>query len=615
MTKTLKLAAVALNTRVGDMAYNVAKGKAAYTDAVAKGAEFVMFSELFISGYPPKDNLRRTDFIRTCMRAAEELAAHVGDIPLGFGTPWLAETFGAYGQKATNRYVVAQNGRIVFSTDKRFPAQGGVFDEWRVHVPGDPKVFAYEGWRIGFPICEDIWHDEVVDALAPLVDVFLVPNGSPTYVGKPAVRHRIVANHVRRTDKPMLYLNQVGGQDEHVFDGGAFFGRPGSWSTTPMIEVFSPYWEEHCGMVTLRQQVDRNMFTMQDGEEPVCMPDDMDFMRDGLVLSLRDYLLKTQGHLKVTIGISGGVDSAVVLGLAVLACGKENVTAISLPSKHNTGTTKGFAQQVCDNFGVPLKWWPLADGVDWYMKEFNTTFDMPLKAAGNTAYENLQSRTRGTILMALSNRLGGMLLSTGNKSEVAEGYATLYGDMNGGFNPLKTVYKTQVYRLGFAINTKMGFEAIPAALIWQAPSAELDDDQFDENTLPPYPVLDAILMAFMDEERDVEEIVEWFSQVRLGAPFVVMQHGDTLTSGWDLSPRSFDMREKPPMQQWVKATHQIDRDCYDVIYLISLELVKAVVQRYMLNRFKRYQACPGTTITKASFDDGEKFPIANGWRG
>jgi NAD+ synthase len=559
----------------------------------------VLAPELALSGYPPKDYLLHTAFIAACMEEANTLAAEVGDVPLAFGTPWKASKPGDYGQKSHNSYVVAQQGKMVFRTDKIYPAQGSVFDEWRVHVPGKSQLWTYQGLTIGFPICEDIWHNTVVDSLVERgANLLLVPNGSPTYMGKPTLRHMVVGAHVKRTSVPMLYYNHVGGQDEHAFDGGAFFANPQGETT-----VFAPYWHEHVALVNVVKNSQKIEFKLVQGCEAVNIPDNVEYMLGGIVLATRDYLLKTQGHLKVVIGVSGGVDSAVVLGIAKLACGAENVTAVSMPSKHNTATTQGFAQQVCDNMGIHLHWWPIGDAVDALVKGYAQTFGHALKMPANAAYENAQSRERGQILMAIANREGAMLLSTGNKSEMAMGYATLYGDMNGGFNPLKTVYKTQVYQLGEELNAVFGFEALPQTLIYQKPSAELDDNQFDENSLPPYPVLDYVLAQFLDEKLDVAQIMALADSNGLKMCFVPPDNIG--------AKQRAELDKKPPFQRWWFTSFDRFGDG-PYVYHITADCVHAIAKQLLSMRFKRYQAPPCVTMTPGSLDDGEKYPIAGG---
>ncbi|NBX86878.1 MAG: NAD(+) synthase [Proteobacteria bacterium] len=600
----LTIAILQLNLKVGSVGANRAKLLAGYRQAVAKDATLVVAPELVTSGYPPKDNLLHAAFVAACEDATKALAADVGDVPLAFGTPLFAAKRGEYGQLATNSYVVAQRGQIIFRTDKRYPAQGGVFDEWRVHVPGNPQVWNYQGLRFGFPICEDIWHDSVVaDLAAAGVDVLLVPNGSPTYVGKPQVRQKIVRKHVTKTGKPMLYFNHVGGQDEHVFDGGAFYVNPAETQAT----TCTPYWQESIGLVDVHTTPQGCVLRAQ---TTYPIPNDEDFILDALVLGTRDYLLKSSSLRKVVIGISGGVDSAVVLALAKLVMESaglnpaENIITVSMPSKHNSSVTKGFASQICQNLGIPLHWWPVEDAVSKLREAFKKLFGENLKSKGNTADENTQSRERGQVLMAISNRFNALLLSTGNKSEMAMGYATLYGDMNGGFNPLKTLYKTQVYRLGHTINRRLGFEAIPVALIHQKPSAELDDNQFDENSLPPYAVLDAILAQFMDERRDVAQIMRLGRLDGINIVFVANSQLD--------AQRRQELANKPAFQRWWMASYDRYADDSSAIYYVTQDCVLAVAQQLLRMRFKRYQACPGVTITPSSFDDGERYPIANG---
>jgi NAD+ synthase len=603
---TFNIAVLQYNFSVGEISGNARILLQAYREAVGRGATLVLAPELALSGYPPKDFLLHKAFIAACMEAVHQVATEVGEVPLAFGTPWEALKRGDYGQKSHNSYVVAQRGKLVFRTDKTYPAQGGVFDEWRVHLPGKAKLWSYKGLKIGFPICEDIWHDKVVDRLVKRgATMLLVPNGSPTYVGKPKVRHQLVERHTARTNVPMLYFNHVGGQDEHAFDGGAFFANP----EQPAI-VFAPYWQEQLAMVAVVRNGQKPEFQLVKGQSAVQTPMDIDYMLDGIVLTTRDYLLKSSSIRKVVVGVSGGVDSAVVLGLAVLVMKSaglnpaDHIIAVSMPSKHNTSTTQSYAQQVCDNLGVKLHWWPIQSAIESLTSTYESVFGHALKQPGNAAYENTQSRERGQILMVIANRQHAMLLSTGNKSEMAMGYATLYGDMNGGFNPLKTVYKMDVYRLGHAINAKLGDEAIPHALIHQKPSAELDDNQFDENSLPPYPVLDAILTRLMDERLDVAELMALEDRDGLQVRFVP-------AASIDKRQRQI-LDQKPPFQRWW--TTSFDRYGSDgpLVYYITQDCVLAVAQKLRSMRFKRYQAPPGVTVTASSFDDGEKYPIAGG---
>lgn len=601
---SLKIAVLQLNLRVGDLNGNMHDTATGYHAAVAAKATFVMAPELTLTGYPPKDNLLYQAFLEATKVAEDELVAQVGDIPLAFGTLRPASPLGDYGQRSHNAYVVAQNGKIIFETTKRFLAQGGVFDEWRVHKPGSPKLFVWQGLRIGMPVCEDIWHqgaegDVVTELVAQGAEVLLVPNGSPTFIGKPAVRHALVQKHVQAHNVPMLYLNHVGGQDEHVFDGGAFFCNAGE-----QVQTFAPYWQEGTYFTTLTKSQKGWRFVSDTKHDA---GDATRYLRDGIVVGTRDYLLKSSSLRKVVIGISGGVDSAVVLAIAVLVMRSlglnpaKHIIAVSMPSKHNGAATKGFAQQLCDNLGIPLHWWPIEPAVNWFTKGMVRLQKLlKLEASGTTAIENLQSRIRGVILMFISNLYNAMVLSTGNKSEMAMGYATLYGDMNGGFNPLKTTYKTQVYRLGYALNESLaalgyGDEAIPSRLIHQRPSAELADNQFDDNSLPPYPVLDAILQCFLDKRMSVAEIVN---------------SGAVVVGDWQeviFTPHTMNSA-KPAMQHWKHSER--GRDDPET-WTVSPECVLAVIELVLRMRFKRYQACPGVTITQGSFDDGERFPIAN----
>jgi len=614
-----KIAVLQLNLRVGDVDGNVAKLLAGYRRAVADGATLVVAPELAISGYPPKDNLLRRAFIEACRAAALRLAAEVGEVPLAYGTPWPAEMPGDYGQLATNTYVVARGGRIEFSSHKRYPAQGGVFDEWRVHVPGEPAVYEWGGVRYGFPICEDIWHDDVVDDLVDMgAEVFIVPNGSPGYIGKPQVRHKLVQRHVLRTGKPMLYLNHVGGQDEHGFEGGAFYlntGHATQWSR-PKVDatVFAPYWQEAVACVRLERRGKRLHFALPEDAKRYANPTDDAYALDMVVMTTRDYLLKSVGEGvrmgKVVIGISGGVDSAVVLALAVMMMRSagvnpaEHIIAVSLPSRHNSNLTKGYAQEVCDNLGIPLKWWPIEDAVAAFRKTFADVFG---DALTGVADENTQSRERGQVLMAIANQFNAMVHSTGNKSEMLMGYATLYGDMNGGFGPLKTLYKTQVFPLARTLNARLGFDAISEGLITQPPSAELAEGQRDDNSLPPYAVLDPILKLFVDEQKDVAEIMALGQRNDLRVAFVPASR---------LTPaQREELGAKKPMQRFWSTPYDRYDDDSPLCYQITEDCVEAVARQVMLMRYKRYQAPPGASVTPGSLDAGEDYPLANatGW--
>ncbi len=592
----LKIAVLQRNFTVGDVYGNARKLLEGYTQAVEEGATLVVAPEHALCGYPPKDNLKHDAFLRENDDAAAWLAARVGNIPLAFGMPRKAPVAGDYDQKSFNSYVVAQSGKLVFSTNKVYLAQGGVFNEYRVHKPGKFKIWTYLGLRIGFPICEDIWHDKVVNQMHRKgVDVFIVPNGSPTYVDKPAVRQERVRKHVLRTGIPMLYFNHVGGQDEHAFDGGAFFVNQDDADPT----TFLPYWEEGTGIVHLNRTASSCHFALPSGAGTYSVSNPIRFMLDAAVMTTRDYIHKSSSIRKVVVAVSGGIDSAVVLAKAIMAVGRENVIAISLPTMHNTATTKGFAQQLCDNLGIHLHWWNIGDNIAELKAQYETVFGHPLKVPGDTAYENTQSRERGQIVMAIANRQHAMLLSTGNKSEMAMGYATLYGDMNGGFNGLKTIYKTSVYQMAYAINEALGHEAIPVALITQRPSAELDDNQFDENSLPAYPVLDAILTRFIDEGMDPADII------RYGLPTLRRLYGSAADSSFIIMNMQSN---KPPMQQWVNVN---DDNWPNDTYIVSPECVVATVRRYLVFRFKRYQGPPGVTVTRGSLDSGEDYPLAN----
>ncbi|KQX34300.1 NAD synthetase [Devosia sp. Root436] len=550
VTDRLRIALAQLNPKVGDIAGNLALARTALSDAVAAKADILMLSELFLTGYFPDDLLFKPKFVADAMQAARDLVADTSgtDVVLVLPTVWLEKT-GLH-----NAVLVAENGRIIAVRLKRELPNSDVFYEKRYFTSGPlTEPVTIKGVPIGIPICEDIWHPSVCEHLAMRgAEIMLCPNGSPYWTDKQHVRKDLVRARVAEDDVPMLYLNQVGGQDELVFDGASFGMEPGnrlvfqgkSFQTDFIVSDWvrgESGWTCASGAVT-------ELTTTDEAPWLAC------------VLGLRDYVHKN-GFKQVVLGLSGGIDSAVVAAMAVDAFGPANVHCIMLPYRYTSEASLKDARDCAERLGVRYDIVSIGNPVDDALAELAPIFDN--RPAG-LAEENIQSRMRGVVLMAVSNKLGSMLLTTGNKSEMGVGYATIYGDMNGGYNPLKDMFKMEVYRLADWRNRHVpgdclgpSGEIIPAAIIAKAPSAELRPDQTDQDSLPPYPVLDAILKGIVEDELSIAEIV---------------------AQGYD----------QP--------------------------LVERIERLLNIAEYKRRQAAPGPKLTVKAFGLGRRYPITNGYK-
>jgi NAD+ synthase len=547
----LRIAVGQLNPTVGDVAGNLAIARKARAEAASQGAQLLLLTELFMSGYQPEDLVLKPAFIRACRQAIDNLAADTADggpgVILGF--PRQDET-GRY-----NSVAVVDGGKVIAVRDKVDLPNYGEFDEKRVFNQGAmPGPVNFRGVRLGIPICEDIWGDlGVCETLAESgAEILLSPNGSPYYRGKLDIRHQVALRQVIETDLPLIFAAQLGGQDELVFDGGSFainadrtLGfQMGQFATALTTTTWKR--EEHRWRC-----IDGPMAQIPDFEEA-------DYR--ACVLGLRDYVNKN-GFRDVVLGLSGGIDSALCAAIAVDALGSDRVHAVMLPYRYTSeGSLKDAADCAralgCRYDIVPIE--PVVTGFDSALAELFKGTDR------GVTEENLQSRARGTILMAISNKFGSMVVTTGNKSEMSVGYATLYGDMNGGFNPIKDLYKMQVYALARWRNAHLppdalgpSGEVIPHDIIDKAPSAELRPDQTDQDSLPPYPVLDDILECLVEKEMAVEEIVA----------------------------RGHD----------VETIHRIEHLLY-------------------LAEYKRRQSAPGVKITGKNFGRDRRYPITNRFR-
>ncbi len=549
MTTSLKIALAQLNPVVGDVAGNLAKARKARADAAAQGADIVLFSELFMVGYPPEDLVLKPALQDDARAAVEALAKETSTGPaVLIGTPWVEKG------KLYNALACLDGGAIKAMRYKVDLPNYGVFDEKRVFTPGPmPGPVELRGVRIGVPICEDIWGTDVVECIAETGGEFLlVPNGSPYDSAKDEVRLNIAVSRVVESGLALAYLNQIGGQDELVFDGASFVMNPNR-----SIAVQLPAWEEALVVTNWRR----------DGQRWICDPGPkapvatgLDAVYRAMMLGLGDYVNKNR-FPGVVIGLSGGIDSALTAAVAVDALGPDRVRCVMMPSRYTAKDSLEDAAEVARLLGVHLDNIPIEDAV----KSFGGMLS-PMFAGKkpDTTEENIQSRIRGVILMAISNKFGPMVLTTGNKSEMSVGYATLYGDMCGGYNVLKDVYKMQVFALSRWRNQQRPGKAMgpagrvmPERVIDKPPSAELRADQKDEDSLPPYAKLDDILESLVENEMPVEDI---------------MKRG------------------------------------HDLATIQRVENLLSVAE------YKRRQAPPGVKITRKNFGRDRRYPITNAFR-
>ncbi len=538
MTDRLVIALAQLNPTLGAVQANMAKARSARLDAA--GADLILFPELFICGYPPEDLVLRPSFVAQCRAAVEELAGDTKSGPaILMGTPW------AEGGKLYNAVALLKDGKVETLRFKHDLPNYGVFDEKRVFQAGPaPGPISFKGVRIGVPICEDIWTEETCETLAETgAEILLVPNGSPFERNKDDVRMNLAVARVTETGLPMAYLNQVCGQDELVFDGASFV-----LNADRSLALQMPMFVEEVALTEwLREPTGWRV-------EPggiARLPEAEEETWKACVLGLKDYVEKNR-FPGVVLGLSGGIDSAVVAAMAVDALGKERVHCVMLPYAYTSKDSLVDAEACAKLLGVRYDIVPIKEPVEGFLSALKPMFD---GRNIDVTEENIQSRSRGVIVMAISNKFGSMVLTTGNKSEMSVGYATLYGDMNGGFNPIKDVYKTQVFQLAKWRNTQSF--VIPERIITKPPTAELRENQKDQDTLPPYDALDDILNGLVEEEQSI-------------ATIVARGHDEAL--------------------------------------------VKRVQHMLYIAEYKRRQAAPGVKITRRNFGRDRRYPITNAFR-
>jgi len=484
------------NAVVGDLAGNAEKMRQIYAQAVKVGVDLLVFPELAICGYPPEDLLYKRHFLRDCSLTLNKLAADCPDITIVVGFVESNET------NSYNSAAVLQGGGISKIYRKGLLPNYGVFDERRYFQPGsEPLVINAGGLNVAITICADIWEDQwLANFLRDAGQIQMIVNisASPFHTGKIKAREQVVNARAKELNCAVAYCNLVGGQDELIFDGRSIFA-----DSTGRIVAKAKAFDEDLIIADVSAVADGTVQIKPEQPAARQPSDPFDEIYQALVLGTRDYACKN-GFKKVLLGLSGGIDSSVTAVIAVTALGAENVIGISMPSEFNSPETRSDAEKLAKNMGIEFHTIPIGPMLDQFHKSLQTVEGWNDEGL---AYENLQARIRGCILMSLSNRFGSLVLTTGNKSETAVGYSTLYGDTAGGFGIIKDVPKTTVYELAEHINRVAGRQIIPEDVITRPPSAELRPDQKDSDSLPDYDLLDKILKGYVEEDKSITELV------------------------------------------------------------------------------------------------------------
>ncbi|HEX4299216.1 MAG TPA: NAD+ synthase [Devosia sp.] len=553
MADRLRIALAQLNPKVGDLAGNLALAKGALADAQAAHADILLLSELFLTGYFPEDLFFKPRFVEDALATAGELVRATR----GTGVSLLLPTVWREGYRLYNAVLLAEDGAVVCRRYKRELPNDDVFYERRYFTPGPlPEPMTIRGVCIGVPVCEDIWHRPVCEYLVERgAELLICPNGSPYWKNKQHVRRDLARQRTEEDGVPLLYLNQVGGQDELVFDGASFGVEPGNRLVVQGKSFESDF------IVSDWQRGPAGWRCVKGDVTPLASTAEAPWQ--AMLRGLRDYVRKN-GFNRVVLGLSGGIDSALVAAIAADALGPDNVHCLMLPYRYTSGDSLRDAEDCARRLHLRYDTVPIGRPVDAALEELAPVFG---NAPPDLTEENIQSRMRGLVLMAVSNKSGAMLLTTGNKSEMAVGYATIYGDMNGGFNPIKDLFKMEVYKLARWRNAHIPQgslcprgDVIPEAIIDKAPTAELRPDQTDQDSLPPYAILDEVLTGMIEDELSIAEIV-------------------------------------------ARGEGRFDR-----------ALVQRIERLVLLAEYKRRQAAPGVKMTPKAFGIGRKYPITNGYR-
>jgi NAD+ synthetase len=547
----MRLGLLQLNPTIGAFAANREKLLAAYAQAVSRGAEFVVAPELFLCGYPPRDLLLREDFIEANLAALHETAANIGKIPLCVG--YVEKNPERPGRALQNAAAVLQNGKIIWRTAKSLLPTYDVFDEDRYFEPAKKnEPFVFNGKKIGITICEDIWNDEdfwperlyrrdpVKELVAQGAELILNLSASPWHDGKEKTRLEMLCRVARDEKIPIVQVNAVGANDELIFDGHSVV-----LDARGEVLALGKGFAEEVLVVDLKEG------GRQKAEGRKKFPAREELLFSALSLGIRDYVRKC-GFKSVILGLSGGIDSALIAVIAVDALGAENVRGVSLPARYSSGGSLTDAEKLAKNLGIRYDVLPIEPVFNAVEAQLKNVF---AGTKPNEAEENIQSRLRGVTLMALSNKFGALVLTTGNKSEMAVGYCTLYGDMNGALAPIADVLKTDVYKIARWVNRER--EIIPADSITKPPSAELRPGQTDQDSLPPYEILDAILDLYVVKNLGKAEIIS----------------------------RGFDAA-----------------------------VVNDVVNKINFSEYKRRQAAPGLKVSPRAFGMGRRIPVAQQFR-
>ena len=548
MTKDLQILLAQLNPTVGDLEKNTELVLRTYQEANKKNVDLVVFPEMFITGYQIQDLILKPSFQKDVSRFLTLLISKCsGNSCLLFGAP-ISE-----GDKLFNGYFLLRNGKISIVTKKKHLPNSGIFDEKRYFSSGNlSTVFRIKDTNIGCPICEDIWYSDVIKKLKNKgADLLISPNGSPYERGKMVLRHNIVKQRCLESNLPIIYLNLLGGQDDQVFDGGSFM-----MNQLGKVMVQLPQFEER--KLLLELDIEKKCLT-RTIKSKIAIGNEKAQDYRAIVTGTKDYVLKS-GFDKVILGLSGGIDSALVATIAVDAFGPDGVTCVRLPSQFSSEGSLNHAEELTEKLKCKIKTIPISKPYKMLLDLLSPEFK---NKPQDLTEENLQSRIRGLLLMAMSNKFGSMLLTTGNKSEVAVGYSTIYGDMCGGYNPIKDLYKTRLYEICQWRNTHKeswmkgpNGKVIPEKIIEKPPSAELKPNQKDEDSLPPYHLLDLILESLIEKNMSIKEISA------LGIDKTMIQ--------------------------------KIEKLVYN-------------------SEYKRFQSAPGVHLTKGSFWLSRRYPLVQKW--